>query len=71
LIVGHAHVVRALADELRIRRTMSGREIDVTIDAAIVIDTIEREAQRRSEWKRREESAARFHGTVFEAREDR
>lgn len=56
------HVVWALAEELRGRRTMSGEEIDATISRAVAGKAIADERQRRLDWKRIERAAAAFAG---------
>jgi hypothetical protein len=51
------HIVRALAKELLVRRSMTGDEV---IAAAISMKSIEDECQHRRAWKRIEQSAALF-----------
>jgi len=60
LIETNAHLVNALAEALRIRRTMTGAEVDEVIAAVVAAKSIEDEHQRRADWKRIEESAASF-----------
>jgi hypothetical protein len=60
LLTSSAYIVRALANELRIKRTMDGSEIDAIIERAVGANAIELEHQRRDEWRRREISAAAF-----------
>jgi hypothetical protein len=60
LLTSSAHIVRALADELRIKRTMDGNEIDEIIAQAVAARGLEIEHQRRDDWKQRKESAAEF-----------
>jgi hypothetical protein len=52
--------VRALTKELVIRRTMTGADVDEVIAAAVAAKSIEDEHQRRTAWKRVEQSAASF-----------
>ncbi|MFY9958257.1 hypothetical protein [Bradyrhizobium sp.] len=47
LLRGNAHIVRSLATELLIRRTLTGIEIDEVIARAIAIRAAEAERQRR------------------------
>jgi RES domain-containing protein len=60
LLTSSAHIVQALANELRIKRTMDGGEIDATIERAVGAKAIELEHQGRDEWRRVIENAARF-----------
>jgi hypothetical protein len=57
-----AHIVRALADELRVKRTMDGRAIDLCIDHAVAVRSLKIEHQRRADWRSRTASAAAFKG---------
>ena len=62
-----AHVVLALADELRIQRTMDGAAIDLVIERAVAMQALKIEHQRRNDWRRRAVSAAapvRNHGLL-------
>jgi hypothetical protein len=52
--------VRALATELRVKRTMNGAEIDSCIEQAVAAKAATDERQRRCDWKRTEQSAASF-----------
>jgi hypothetical protein len=54
------HIVRALTDELRNRRTMTGTEIDETIARAVAAKALADEHQRRADWQRRTASAHAF-----------
>jgi hypothetical protein len=54
------HIVRALAAELRVKRTMDGQAIDRCIEQAVAIRAAENEKRRRLEWREREASAARL-----------
>jgi hypothetical protein len=60
LLKPNAHLVRALAVAMRIRRTLTGVEVDEVIAAAVAVKSIEDEHQRRADGKRAEQSAARF-----------
>jgi hypothetical protein len=60
LLAASAHIVRALAAELRIRRTMDGGAIDRCIEQAVAAKAATDERQRRLEWQRIEQSAASF-----------
>jgi hypothetical protein len=60
LLTSSAHIVRALADELRIKRTMDGRAIDLCIERAVAARCLEIEHQRRDDWKERQRNAAAF-----------
>jgi hypothetical protein len=55
------HIVRALAEELRIKRTMDGSAIDHCIERAVALRSIEIEHQRRAAWHARELNAAQFN----------
>jgi hypothetical protein len=61
LLTASAHVVRALAAELRVKRTMDGQTIDRCIEQAVAAKTLADEHARRASWKRAHASAARFH----------
>jgi hypothetical protein len=54
------HILRALTNALLIRRTMDGREIDEIISGAVTAKNRAHEIRRRLDWKRIEQSAARF-----------
>jgi hypothetical protein len=54
------HILRALAEALRIRRTLTGTEVDEVIATAVSERAAEAERQRRLDWKRAEQSAAWF-----------
>jgi hypothetical protein len=54
------HIVRALAEELRIKRTMDGAAIDHCIERAVALQSIEIEHQRRAAWRARELNADKF-----------
>lgn len=60
LLTSSAHVVRALADELRIKRTMDGRAIDLCIERTVAAKQARVEADRRGDWRTVELSAAQF-----------
>jgi hypothetical protein len=60
LLTASAHIVRALAAELRFKRTMDGAAIDRCIERAVAIRAAEIEAQRRADWRERQASAARL-----------
>jgi hypothetical protein len=54
------HIIRALAAELRIKRTMDGAAIDRCIERAVAVRAAEIEAHRRRDWLTRQASAARL-----------
>ncbi|MFY9954026.1 hypothetical protein [Bradyrhizobium sp.] len=58
------HIVRALTDELRNRRTMTGTEIDEVIVEAVSIRAAEIERKRRADWRERAASARAFLADV-------
>ena len=58
------HIVRALADALRIRRTMTGHEVDIVIAEAVSIRAAEAERKRRADWRERTKSARAFLADV-------
>jgi hypothetical protein len=58
LLRDHAHVVRALAAELLIRRTLDGEQIDLVIAEAISTKAAEVEMRRSRDWDARQASAA-------------
>jgi hypothetical protein len=60
LLAASAHIVRALAKELRIKRTMDGAAIDRCIEQAVAAKAATDERQRRLEWQRIERSAGSF-----------
>jgi len=60
LLTSSEHIVRALANELRIKRTMDGQAIDQTISRAAAARSLEKERKRRDDWHQRETSAAEF-----------
>jgi hypothetical protein len=60
LLTASAHIVRALAAELRIKRTMDGATIDRCIEQAVTTKAAEIEARRRRDWRERAASAARL-----------
>jgi hypothetical protein len=60
LLTTSAHIIRALAAELRTKRTMNGRAIDLCIEHAVAAKLIEDEKRRRRDWQQRQASAARF-----------
>jgi hypothetical protein len=62
------HIVRALTDELRNRRTMTGIEVNETIARAVAAKAADAEMRRRREWRQREESARAFLADVSLAR---
>jgi hypothetical protein len=65
------HIVRALTKELLCRRTMRGREVKTAIRQAVAAKAIEDERQRRLNWQRVKESAARFRADHQERRDAR
>jgi hypothetical protein len=60
LLKAQAHVVTAIAGELRSRRTLDGAEIDTVIEAAVIAHGLEIERGRRDDWLRVQASAAEF-----------
>jgi hypothetical protein len=60
LLRSHEHIVRALAAELLIRRTLDGDQIDLCIKQAVAAKALADERERRAVWKRVEESARAF-----------
>jgi len=60
LLTGSKHILRTLADELRIKRTMDGAGIDSCIEQAVVAKLIDDEKRRRHDWQQRQASAASF-----------
>jgi hypothetical protein len=64
LLRSHEHIVRALATELLIRRTLTGIEIDSVIARAIAAKLADTEMQRRVDWQRRTASARAFLAAV-------
>jgi len=64
LLRDHEHVVRALAAELLIRRTLDGAQIDRCIKQAVAAKALADEHERRAVWKRVEESARAFLADV-------
>jgi hypothetical protein len=60
LLTASAHIVRALATELRIKRTMTGAEIDLCISRGVADRAAEIEMRRRLDWRERTASAASF-----------
>src|SRR5450755_3658589 len=56
-----AHIVRALAAELRIARTMDGAAIDTCIERAVAEKQFADERARRAAWKCVEASAENFY----------
>jgi hypothetical protein len=64
LLKGQAHVVEALAGELRSRRTLDGAEIDTVIETAVIAHGLEIERGRRDDWRRVQASAAAFLAAV-------
>jgi hypothetical protein len=60
LLKPREYIVRALAAELRVKRTMDGAAIDRCIEKAVAIRAAEIEAQRRLDWRGRQASAASF-----------
>jgi hypothetical protein len=55
-----AHVIYALAEALRIRRTLDGAQVDQVIAQAVALEALATEHQRRDDWQRREQSAMEF-----------
>jgi hypothetical protein len=58
LLAATAHIVRALASELQIARTMNGAEVDRCIEQAVAAKTLSDARQRRANWARVEANAA-------------
>jgi hypothetical protein len=60
LLAPHKTIIAALAKELRIRRTMTGDEIDLCISKSLAVEAIKAEHARRKQWQRIEQNAAMF-----------
>jgi hypothetical protein len=60
LLRPYVETIRALADALRIKRSMSGQEIDIEIASALARQSLAVEHERRRQWARRVESAKQF-----------
>ena len=58
LLTASAHIVRAVAAELQIARTMNGAEVDRCIEQAVAAKTLSDVRQRRANWARVEANAA-------------
>ncbi|SHH32238.1 hypothetical protein [Bradyrhizobium erythrophlei] len=64
LLRTHAHVVRALADELLKKRTLDSGEIDEVIRGVCANKAVADERERRLDWRAREASAKKFRAMV-------
>jgi hypothetical protein len=62
------HIARALTKKLLARRTMTGREVDEVIVAAVAAKAAADERQRRAEMRRATASAASFESSLSKAR---
>ena len=60
LLKHHATTVQAIADALLEHRTLTGAEIDVVIETAVIARDLELERGRRDDWRRIQASAAAF-----------
>jgi hypothetical protein len=60
LLTASEHIVRALAKELRIERTMDGTAIDCCIEAAVAAKAMADERTRRAEWQERSLNSSQF-----------
>jgi hypothetical protein len=60
LLSVHATALMTLQIILRMRRTMSGSELDDAIRTVLVHQAVARERYRRRDWHKREENAAKF-----------
>jgi hypothetical protein len=49
-----------ITSRVRMRRTMSGNELDDAIRSVLAYQALARERWRRKDWQRREENAAKF-----------
>ena len=47
----YSAMVRALAEELALKRELNGAEVDEVIEAAIAAKSIQNERQRRDDWR--------------------
>jgi hypothetical protein len=60
LLAEHVTVLMSLQIILRMRRTMSGSELDEAIRSVLAYQALARERWRRKDWQRRVENAAKF-----------
>jgi hypothetical protein len=60
LLTPYLAIVTELANALRVRRTLTGEEVDQVIGAALAKVSVEREHRRRLDWAKRCESATHF-----------
>jgi hypothetical protein len=60
LLTPHKEVIRALADALQVKRTMTGQEIDIEIASALARQSLAAEHARRAAWRQIEQNAASF-----------
>ena len=67
LLTSSTHIVRALAGELRIKRTMDGGQIDSCIERAVAAEAADDEHQRRDDWRQRQQSAALLDASIADA----
>jgi hypothetical protein len=58
LLTASAHIVHALAAELRIARTLDGAQVDACIERAVAAKARADEVHRRTAWERVEANAA-------------
>ena len=66
LLTASAHIVRALAAELRISRTMDGAAIDAAISRSVAMQSAKTEQARRKDWRQRERNAVTFQRLVVQ-----
>jgi hypothetical protein len=64
LLKHHATTVQAIADALLEHRTLTGAEIDVVIETAVITRDLELERGRRDDWREVQASAAAFLAAV-------
>jgi hypothetical protein len=60
LLKAQSHIIRAIAGELRTKRTLDGAMIDSVIETAVAARCIEAERQRRANWRERQRNATQF-----------
>jgi hypothetical protein len=60
LLKSQSHIIRAIAGELRIKRTLDGAMIDSVIEAAVAAHGLDIERARRADWKTRQRNATNF-----------
>jgi hypothetical protein len=60
LLTATAHIVRALASELRIARTLNGSQVDICIERAVAKKSLADEKARQRQWRGVEANAGRL-----------